>query len=587
MINRITAITLACLPQSFGFAPPKSNNSWYGVRCRSSSWRLKYNPNDANAPSQSLIEDVPPFSEHESESARKRRMEMVRKLRATFYSDTHPKEDHLKLPDRNTAPKLAYGSSMIHNLPVLTTEDLHEITSNDIKAILPGYQYVWNIHSSQHSHMFHTILAKDEGPYFFACLSEYDPFSDRPQYATLMRICDHRFRDEDGRIVLAVQAMDRLRIKKLSSPYISFQTGDFQIWPENELIREKLSGAFPNEQAMCDELQDTECITQSVDPNSVCNAAIAACAADSYRCRTFEYAPIYLTEKPKGPDDAHSLHSSPSDSKATQLVKEGIKKQEQDESKYEIDYLKVIELANFDALAYRSLIDASAVNAQAIKNFWTHANSDLEQSSFADEEELFAKLANFDDASNEATFTIGSNQKDQFPTDFATFANAPSNEGVAMMEYHLWIRLDELIRLINKVSNSPVPLSSQLLALLPRRSDWPDEFILDEYSKSMLSQTGPVVRIDEITKQNRSTVYDNTGYSSLRRALRLSHSVWLLIDGMAVTGVEAPPSRAEVLAMETIFERLSVATHTLDSVNGVLKRLIPHTKKDNKDESDN
>lgn len=503
-------------------------------------------------------------------------MEMVKKIRKVFYSDTHPKEDHSKLPDRNAPPKIAYGSSMIHNLPALTTDDLHEITSKEIKAILPGHQYVWNIHSPQHTHLFHSILSK-EGPHFFACLSDYDQFSKKTQYATLMRICDHRFRDEDGRIVLAVQAMDRLRISKLSSSYISL-TGDFQIWPEIELVREKLSGAFPNEQVICDEVEDSECLTQTVDPNSVSRAALAAAAADSYRCRNFEYAPIYLTEKPKGPDDAHSLHASPNDSKATKLIKEGIKKQEEEENKYETDYLQVIELVNYDALAYRPLIDAAAVNSQAIKNFWTNSASDNEDSDFADDEELFAQLVNFNAAPNSATFTIGSNEDAEFPTNFETYANAPSNEGVAMMEYHLWIRIDELIRLVNKVSTTPVPLSSQLLALLPKRNDWPEDFVLDEYSKSMLSQTGPVVRIDEVTKQNRSTVYDNNGYSSLRRALRLSHSIWLLIDGMAVTGVEPPPSRDEVLAMESIFERMSAATTILDNVNGVLKRLLPHIK---------
>ena len=149
-----------------------------------------------------------------------------------------------------------------------------------------------------------------------------------------------------------------------------------------------------------------------------------------------------------------------------------------------------------------------------------------------------------------------------------------------MMEYHLWKSLDELIRLLNKVSSTPVPLSSQLMALLPKRNDWSKDFVLEEYSKSMLSQTGPITRVDEITKQSRTSANDSTGYSPLRRALRLSHAVWLLLDGLAVTGANPPPpSRAEVLAMESVFERLSVAKKVLDGVNEVLRRLIPHIKK--------
>ena len=584
--NTFAAISLVCLHQStWGFAPSyttKHTTSPTSVRPRSHvEWQLNYNPNDVDSFGPDYYTDnVPPFSEYEDEASRKRRMEMVRKIRKAFYSNAQM-EDGTNPPHNNA--KIEYGSSMIHNLPVLTAKDMEEITSKEVTAILPGYQYVWNIHSTEHCHMFHTILAK-ETPRFFACLSKYDVLSDGPRYATLMRITDHRFQDDDGRIVLAVQAMDRLRVVDLTSPYMPIQRGDFQIWPEIELIREKLNGAFPDDHVVCDGVEEEDCNIKTVDPTGVSQAALAASAAESYRCRKFEYAPVFLTEKPKGPDDAHSLHSSPNDSKATQMIKAGIRKQQNEESKYETDYLSVIELVNYDAIAYRSLIDAAAVNAQAIKNFWTIQESDQEQQ-MIEEEELFASLSKPILGSKDASFTIDSTQGDDFLPDFSTFANAPSNEGVAMMEYHLWKSLDELIRLLNKVSTTPVPLSSQLMALLPKRNDWPQEFVLDEYSKSMLSQTGPIVRVDDITKQSRSAVYDSSGYSSLRRALRLSNSVWLLLDGLAVTGADPqPPSRAEVLAMKSIFERLNVAKQVLDGVNEVLRRLIPHIKKDEKND---
>lgn len=576
--NKFTAISLVCLKKStWGFAPSYTTKSPTSVR-NSVGWQLNYNPNDVDSFGPHYYTDnLPPFSEHEDEASRKRRMEMVRKIRKAFYSNAHI-DDETDLPDSNT--KVEYGSSVIRNLPVLSTEDMKEITSKDVTAILPGYQYVWNIHSPEHSHMFHSILAK-EAPRFFACLSKYDVLSDEPRHATLMRIADHRVEDDDGRIVLAVQSMDRLRVVDLSSPYMPIQTGDFQIWPEIELVRENLNGAFPDENVICDGVEDDGCNIKTVDPTGVIQAALAASAAESYRCRKFEYAPVFLSVKPKGPDNAHSLHSNPNDSKATQMIKDGIRKQQNEEHNYKTDYLSLIELVNYDAIAYRSLIDAAAVNSQAIKNFWTVQESDQHQH-MVEEEELFANLSKpifyFEDAS----FTIDSTQGDEFLPDFSTFANAPSNEGVAMMEYHLWKSLDELIRLLNKVSTTPVPLSSQLMALLPKRNDWPQEFVLDEYSKS---QTGPIVRVDDITKQSRSAVYDSSGYSSLRRALRLSHFVWLLLDGLAVTGADPqPPSRAEVLAMKSIFERLNVAKQVLDGVNEVLRRLIPHIKKDEKND---
>ena len=470
--------------------------------------------------------------------------------------------------------------SVIHDLPVLDIKDLSIITGNDAKkcnAMLPGYQYKWNIHLTDHIHMFHSILAKD-GQWFFACLSEYDIYNgDTTRYATLMRITDYRFMDEDGRIVLLVQAMDRLRVVDLSPSYL-IPTGDFQFWPEIELVRDNLNSAFPDKEDICTQPDDTECLDELVEPNSVTLAAMSASAAESFRCRNFEYAPVYLTEKPKGPDENKSLQNKPNDSKATQKIKDQMKKKE-DGNKYETDYLDVIELVNYDAIAYRSLIDASAVNAQAIKNYWMNQEND-QQPIMVQEEELFANLSKSILDFRRATFTIHTNEGDEHLPDFSTFANAPSNEGVTMMEYHLWKSLDELIRLLNRVSSTPIPLSSQLMALLPKRNDWPKEFVLEEYSKSMLAQTGPVSRVDEITKQSRSSANDSTGYSPLRRALRLSHAVWLLLDGLAVTGANPPPpSRAEVLAMESIFERLSVAKKVLDGVNEVLRRLIPHINK--------
>lgn len=577
MMYRLAAISLVCLQQStlpWGFAPssPSQTTPQNGVHSSSFHWHLNYNPNDN--PFESYTNDIPPFSEYESDSSRKQRMDMVRKLRKSFYAASNQSEDHSKLP--GASPNMAYGSSVIRHLPVLTTQDVSEITSTEFTAMLPGYQYVWNIHSIMMSDMFHSILAR-EGPWFFACLSDYE--FGGPRYATLMRITDHRFEDEDGRIVLAVQAMDRLKVLQLSSPHMTFQNGDFQIWPEIELVREKLKGAFPEP----DKAENKD-ITETADPKSVSQAAISASAAESFRCRNFEYAPVYLTKKPKGPSDIQSLHNNPNDSKATQLIKAGIRKQnEENKAAYETDYLNVIELVSYDAIAYQSLIDPAAVNSQAIKNFWTNLASEEQQESiFVDEEELFSDLGKSSVEFKQASFTIESNQKNTPLPDFDIFANAPSNEGVIMMEYHLWKSLDELIRLINNVSTSPgpVPVSSQLMALLPKRNDWPEDFVLDEYCKSMLSHTGPIVRIDEITKQSRSSVYDSTGYSSLRRALRLSHAVWLLLDGLAVSGADPPPpTRAEILAMESIFERLKVAKSVLDGVIEVLKRLIPYIKK--------
>ena len=84
----------------------------------------------------------------------------------------------------------------------------------------------------------------------------------------------------------------------------------------------------------------------------------------------------------------------------------------------------------------------------------------------------------------------------------------------------------------------------------------------------------PFVRVDHIISSNPNC------YSSLRRASRLSYAIWLLLDGLTMTGAEPqPPSRHEVLKMD-IEERLDAAKATLDGVNLVLKKMIQENQKD-------
>jgi hypothetical protein len=466
----------------------------------------------------------------------------------------------------------------------LSTHDVSEIMSKDVTAILPGYQYVWNIHSARHIHIFHSILAND-GPWYFGCVAE-ELSSRNPICATLLRITDHRFLDEDGRIVLAVQGLDRCRVVGKHGA-----TSDLQIWPEEELVTDKLNGALESSRSFFSSMSDEQLFEgmstnqPRADHATLSQAAIAASAAECYRCRKFEYAPVYLTEKPKGPDKTQALQSKPRDSNATKKIKDAIRNQE--ETKYETVFLSITELVNYDAFAYPSLIDASAVNSQALKNFWKNMSSKT-QTEYIDEEVMFSSLMP-EHGSKAASFTVDTEYCDQ---SFSTSRKLPptlSSEGVEMMEWHLWKSLDEMIRLLNMAASANVPLSSQLLSLLPKRNDWPPEFVLEEYAKSLAMSgntvdtafSSPCARIDDVTKRNVTSTNNSTNYPSLRRALRLSHAIWMLLDGLAVSGFKPPPpTRAEVLAMESIGERLATAKAVLDGVNRVLRTLIPHIKKD-------
>ncbi|KAL3794314.1 hypothetical protein HJC23_012439 [Cyclotella cryptica] len=569
--------------------------------CPHKQWRLHYNPNDNESPAFS-DDDAPPFSALESDISRARRMEMVRRLQKTFYHDDSSSSASSKSQSSNSPPSVFSG------LPCLTTHDTFQIMQD---SILPGYQFVWNIHSPENCHMFHSILAKD-APWYFGCISlpplhkndepqgdiEVDKVKscrfiqrqlvdDSPLYATLLRITDHRFQDDDGSIALSVQAIDRCRVLRLSSS-MPFFSADLQIWPDVELVKDHLDGALLSSASFLSTDNGGQVIgedgddswSRHVNPTTVSHAALAACVAESLRCRKFEYMPIYLTEKPRRPDNTQALASNLKDSKATTKIKDKLRQHE--EEKHETKYLDVVQLVSYDAFSYSSLEDASVVNARALESFWDNLKVSTQQ--YSTEEELFSDLVD----SNFQSTTRSSNFQHQ-ATFFPSSANSPNTysiEAVQMIEYHLWKSLDEMMRLLSMASAAPVPLSSQLLGLMPKRNDWPPEFVLEEHAKSLSASrssigmmfTSPFVRVDDIVTRNDTTAIN---YSSLRRALRLSNVIWILLGGLAVSGADPPPpSTYEILAMESIGERLDAAKSVLDGVNGVLRKLIPQNGKD-------
>lgn len=147
-----------------------------------------------------------------------------------------------------------------------------------------------------------------------------------------------------------------------------------------------------------------------------------------------------------------------------------------------------------------------------------------------------------------------------------------------MMEYHLWRSLDTMLRLLTMVSPATVPMPSQLMGLLPKRNDWPRDFLLEGAAASMENSGGnigtsfksPFVRVDRISATSSK-------YSTLRRAHRLSYVIWMLLDGLSISGAESP-SRSDLLKMTSILQRLEAAKLTIDGVNDILKQLIPKKK---------
>lgn len=103
--------------------------------------------------------------------------------------------------------------------------------------------------------------------------------------------------------------------------------------------------------------------------------------------------------------------------------------------------------------------------------------------------------------------------------------------------------------------------------------------VIPEAQASTTSRGTPIdskqfVRVDKFTETSKSS------YPSIRRAQRLSYVIWLLLEGLSVSGAQpAPPSRDVILNMSSIEERLKVANMTLEGINFILKRMIAENRK--------
>ena len=95
-----------------------------------------------NSPPKDYNDDAPPFSDFENPQDRARRMENARQLQKIFYTKEQPDgSSALQQQQPDTSPTRSssnpiYGSSVIYNLPTLTTHD--GIQNADKTALLPG-----------------------------------------------------------------------------------------------------------------------------------------------------------------------------------------------------------------------------------------------------------------------------------------------------------------------------------------------------------------------------------------------------------------------------------------------------------------
>jgi len=346
---------------------------------------------------------------------------------------------------------------------------------------LPGHQDVLNVHQWQYRHMFRTLLAGPK-PWIFGHLyleggtknlnsKEYslgDKNSKAARVGTLMRVCDYTEVEEDGRMILAVQALDRFRVIRStpsSSGPLSYNSATVELLPDREDLGRHAAGA-----------------PASLDAIGVAKAATAASAAEGSRWRPFEFRHVTVSACLSGV-------SGP------------------------------IGLAGFD-------VDASAGPA---------------------------------------------------PYDSRGMSPASRAGAAAVVaeEMNLWIKIDEMIRLLVRVNprlRIRELLPPQIVGLLPTYTpdghDWPEGFELVGYASVLGMEPGAqFVRV--------STAAGKGSYPELRRARRLSYTVWFLLEKVGACGEGTDgPGRQEVLLMRDVADRLRAASEALKGHNGALRRVL-------------
>lgn len=173
--------------------------------------------------------------------------------------------------------------------------------------------------------------------------------------------------------------------------------------------------------------------------------------------------------------------------------------------------------------------------------------------------------------------------KHNLPKTYNSLYIQTSIQRVMDLEYAVWLQLDELIRLLqrlignsgvipNEVTKIPVP--TQILGLLPRHPPrpWPSQFALEEYATCMekddtamvgTASRSPFVRVDDVDC-----------YPPLRRAQRLSYVIWILMDSIVLNVGLQVQDKQSILEMDTVAVRLNAAQKKLNHIGGIIRQVL-------------
>jgi len=159
----------------------------------------------------------------------------------------------------------------------------------------------------------------------------------------------------------------------------------------------------------------------------------------------------------------------------------------------------------------------------------------------------------------------------------------PTEDDALDMEYEVWVEIDALASILSKLNpkaNTEMPIPTQILGLLPEeeeRRPWPKGFKLQIYAKKISNAYSLLEKLSQIKVDKGKPHLPKTGagYPRLRRARRLSYTIWALLDTiLGDTFIREGIPKQEILEMNTTTARLQAALLRVREINSTLRQVL-------------
>ena len=458
-------------------------------------------------------------------------MELVRQIQSSFYQPVDEAEAATNVDDaiddeggggRRWLSRDPHDASVLYNLPLWRVQWTE----------LPGYQNVLNVHVPHYTHMFRTLLLQHPEPWYFGHV--YLPGGSEnlanPDYFLPERgegdDDDDPPREEAERPRGVPTVGTLMRV----TDYSELEDGRLALVVQGVGRMEVLAASQQVPYAVASEvrlLPDAECW----EPR--CSSVAGAAPIDS------------------------DLSTAYGDASRAVAAKES-------ELLRDLEYYRTVaeeHVTSDGAVMVSGVSPLSNVNGSVSVDF------DEVEEQLQDAMTRFlsrrAEECGGDDVLLASTTFQVSNYRDH---------QSSAEEDVIAKERDVWVKLDEMVRLLEKAQpGSRIPVPSQLLGLLPTNAKWPKEFRLEEYADRLEVESAKIGTYSKSPFVRLSRVYPE--YPSIRRAGRLSYTVWLLIDGVSDL-IGAQFSKEEYLNTLRVSERLRKTVQHLVLINNTIKGLI-------------